>query len=270
MMEKIRTLIVDDEVLAREGLRLLMKDDPQIEIIGECVNGYETIRALQLEMPDLLFLDVQMPGMNGFETLAQSQVGRLPTVIFVTAYDDYALQAFEAQALDYLLKPFSDERFYMALKRAKEQVEQKQVKEQNQKLQTLLQKYEDDEQARALTKGQRQTSGFIERLMLKAGARIFFIQTAEIDWIEAADYYALLHVGDKSHLLRETLTELEAKLDPQKFVRIHRSTVVNIERVKELYAQGSGDYAVVLHDGTTLRLSRRRREKLQFLLQKLS
>lgn len=269
-MEKIRTLIVDDEPLAREGLRLLVKGDSQIEIIGECTNGREAIRVLQKELPDLLFLDVQMPEINGFETLAQAQVERLPTIIFVTAYDDYALQAFEAQALDYLLKPFSDERFHIALTRAKEQIEQKRFKVQNQKLQTLLQKYQSDKLANSLNQPQPQPSGFIERLMVKAGARVFFLQTAEIDWIEAADYYVLLHVGNKSHLLRETLTELEAKLDPQQFVRIHRSTVVNIERVKELYAQGSGDYAVILRDGTTLKLSRRRREKLQFLLQKLS
>jgi two-component system LytT family response regulator len=269
-MEKIRTLIVDDEPLARQGLKLLVKGDPQIEIIGECANGREAIRVLQIELPDLLFLDVQMPEINGFETLAQARVERLPTVIFVTAYDDYALQAFEAQALDYLLKPFSDERFHIALTRAKEQIEQKRFKEQNQKLQTLLQTYQSDQRANSLTQHQRLSSGFCERLMVKAGARVFFLQAAEIDWIEAADYYALLHVGSKSHLLRETLTELEAKLDPQTFVRIHRSTIVNINRVNQLYAQGSGDYAVILRDGTILKISRRRREKLQFLLQKLS
>jgi two-component system, LytTR family, response regulator len=269
-MQKIRTLIVDDEPLAREGLRLLLAGDPQIEIIGECANGLEAIRLLQEELPELLFLDVQMPEINGFETLAQVHLESLPTVIFVTAYDNYALQAFEAQALDYLLKPFSDERFHIALLRAKEQIEQKRFKEQNQKLQTLLQEYQSDQQTNSLTRASGQSSGFTERLMIKAGARIFFLPAAEIDWIEAADYYVLLHVGNKSHLLRESLTELEAKLDAQKFVRIHRSTVVNIERVKELSAQGSGDYTVTLRDGTILKISRRRREKLQFLLKTLS
>lgn len=266
-MKRIRTLIVDDEVLAREGLRLLAQSDPQIEIIGECANGREAIQALRNESPDLLFLDVQMPEINGFETLAQARVERLPTIIFVTAYDDYALQAFEAQALDYLLKPFSDERFQLALRRAKAQVEQQRFKEQNQRLQMLLQTYQSARQANALPLEQASASGFIERLIVKSGARVVFLQAAEIDYIEAADYYALLHVGNKAHLLRETLTELEAKLDPQQFVRIHRSTIVNIKSVKELCAKGSGDYTVILRDGTVRKLSRRRRETLQLLLQ---
>jgi two-component system, LytTR family, response regulator len=257
-MRKIRTLIVDDEHLAREGVRLLIQDDSQIEIIAECANGRDAVRVMQAEAPDLLFLDVQMPEMNGFEVLDQVGAGRLPTVIFVTAYDSYALQAFEAEALDYLLKPFSDERFYRALARAKAQFEQAEVKDQNHKLRALLAAY----------RGRQQRPPSLERLVIKSGGRVLFLDAQEIDWIEAADYYALLHVGGKSHLLRETMAELEAKLDARKFFRIHRSTIVNIERVKALQANSHGDHSVILNDGTKLKLSRRRREKLQLMLKR--
>ena len=205
-MEKmIRTLIVDDEALAREGIRLLVARDPQVEVVGECANGREALAAVPALVPDLLFLDVQMPEMDGFETIARldRQLGaeRLPAIIFVTAYDQFALQAFEAQALDYLLKPFSDERFFKALARARSQIEQKRSKEQNRALQALLQTYRK-------AQPEKPDAPHLDRLMVKSGGRISFLAADEIDWIEAADYYFLLHVGGRSHLMRETMAEL--------------------------------------------------------------
>jgi len=263
---KIRTVIVDDEPLAREGIRLLIQDDAPIEIVAECANGREAIEAIQTARPDLLFLDVQMPEMNGFDVLHHLTVEQWPTIIFVTAYDQYALQAFEAQALDYLLKPFSDERFYRALARAKTQIEQNRIKEQNRTLRALLAAYQNNQSKQTLPA----SSSYLERLVIKAGGRIIFLDAHEIDWIEAADYYIALHIGNRSHVLRETMAELEAKLDPQKFLRIHRSIIVNLERITQLQAEGSGDYSVILRDGTKLKLSRRRREKLQLMLKRWS
>jgi two-component system, LytTR family, response regulator len=262
-MRKIRTIIVDDEPLAREGIRLLVQNDAPIEIISECANGREAVRAIDRHAPDLLFLDVQMPEMNGFDVLNQINIAQTPTVIFVTAYDNYALQAFEAQALDYLLKPFSDERFYRALARAKAQIEQNRIKEQNQKLKALITAYKSERRPDT-------SAPCLERLIIKSAGRVLFLDAPEIDWIEAADYYVLLHVGDKSHILRETMTELEAKLDPRKFIRIHRSIIVNIERAVELRARGYGDYLVILRNGAKLKPSRRRRKEIQLMLKRLS
>ncbi len=266
-MEKIRTIIVDDEPLAREGIRLLVGNDPQIEVVGECSTGQEAATKIQCLSPDLVFLDVQMPEMNGFEALARVGAEQMPTIVFVTAYDQYALKAFEAQALDYLLKPFSDERFYKTLARAKSQLEQRKAKEENRNLQALLEQYQIDQNSTAQETTLRSgASRHLDRLIIKSGGHIAFLDIDEIDWIEAADYCVLLHVGWKSHLLRERLTELESKLDPQKFLRIHRSTIVNIARIRELQGRSSGSYDVMLRDGTKLRLSRRRREILQAVL----
>ncbi|NOT60881.1 MAG: response regulator transcription factor [Acidobacteria bacterium] len=234
-MNKIRTLIVDDEAPARASLRLLAARDPQIEIVGEARNGHEAVALIRRLKPALVFLDVQMPELDGFEVLAQVGLAASPTVIFVTAYDAYALQAFEVQALDYLLKPFSDERFHKALQRAKAH----------------------------LARNPTNAPPTLERLVIKSGGRVSFLTVAEIDWIEAADYYVLLHVGAKAHLLRETITNLEARLDQQTFLRIHRSTIVNLNRVRDWQAHSSGEGAVTLHDGTQLKLSRRRRKALE-------
>lgn len=241
-MEKIRTLIVDDEPLARAGLRLLAARDPQIEFVGEAANGYEALTLLRATQPALVFLDVQMPELDGFEVLERMDENIWPAVIFTTAYDRYALRAFEVQALDYLLKPFSDERFFKALQRAKDQISQ--VKPSS---------------IATAEASERQS---LERLLIKTGGRMSFLSIAEIDWIEAADYYVLLHVGAKTHLLRETIANLEARLNQQFFVRIHRSTIVNLHRVKT-WQTGYGEGSVTLHDGTQLKLSRRRRIALE-------
>lgn len=252
---RIRALIVDDEPLARERIRTLLDDEPEIDIIGECGDGLRAVSDIQEHAPDLLFLDVQMPEMDGFEVLKTLAPDRMPAVIFVTAYDQYALRAFDVHALDYLLKPFDRERFQKALRRAKAHISSQRSDDVNKRLLALL---ED------LKSGPK----YLDRLVIKSGGRVFFLRTDEIDWMEAAGNYVRLHVGKESHLLRDTMGGLEARLDPQKFLRIHRSTIVNLERIKELQPWFHGEYQVVLRDGTKLTLSRSYRDSLQELLGK--
>ena len=262
---KIKTLVVDDEPLARQSLRILLGDDPEVELVGEASGGREAVRLIREHSPDLVFLDIQMPEMDGFGVLENLDAGRLPVVVFVTAFDRYALKAFEVHALDYLLKPFSDARFEKALRQAKAQIGQREISHLSRRLLALL----EDRGARppATTPTARATN-YLTRLMVKSAGRVFFLKADEIDWVEAADYYVKLHVGRKSHLLRESMSELESKLDPEKFLRIHRSSIVNLDRVREMHPRFGGEYAVLLHDGTELKLSRTRREHLQRLLEK--
>ena len=248
--EKIRTLIVDDEPLGRERIRTLLGGDPDIEIVGECSNGRQAVRAIEKLRPDLLFLDVQMPEMDGFAVLEAVAGDAMPVVIFVTAYDKYAVRAFEVHALDYLLKSFDRERFSSAVHRAKTEV----AAGKDRKLDTRLVGLLEDLQARRRR---------LTRVVIRSGGRISFLRVEEVDWIEAADNYVRLHVGREAHLLRETMQSLAARLDPEKFLRIHRSTIVNLDRIKELQPLFHGDYTVLLRDGTELTLSRGYREKLQ-------
>ncbi len=263
-MERIRTLIVDDEPLAREGVRVLLEQDPEVEVVGECANGREAVQALGELGPDLLFLDVQMPEMDGFEVLAQVETARMPVVVFVTAYDQHALRAFEVHALDYLLKPFKDDRFRAALDRAKAQVRQQQVNALSQRLVALLE--QTGSAAPAAATPPPDEAPYLTRLVVKTGGRVFFINVEEIDWIEAADYYVRLHVGKKAHLLRETMSNLERRLDPRHFQRIHRSTIVHLDRIAALEPYFHGDYMVLLRDGTELKMSRRHRQKVEAAL----
>lgn len=255
-MDKLKAMIVEDEPPAREGLRLLLARDPSIEVIGEAASGQQAVALIHALQPDLLFLDVQMPEMDGFAALEQVGVEATPLVIFVTAYDRYALRAFEAQALDYLLKPFTDERFFKALQRAKTQLAQARSQEWRQRLHGLF------PQPQALP-DTVDSSQPLERLLIKSGGRVSFLRVEEIDWIEAADYYVVLHVGAKTHLLRETIARLEARLDARRFLRIHRSTIVNLAQVQDWRPQDAGDFAVSLRDGTQLQCSRRRRKALE-------
>jgi two-component system LytT family response regulator len=262
---------VDDEPLARQTLRGLLELDPEIEIAAECGDGVAALEALERLAPELLFLDVQMPELSGFEVVEKFGVERLPTVVFVTAYDRYAVRAFEVQALDYLLKPFDDARFARTLLRAKAQVRQREVKSLSQRLIALLENYEQAQPHQAEPSANPQTeSGWLTRLMIKSAGRICFLKADEIDWIEAADYYVQLHAGGKAHLLRERMHELEARLDPARFQRIHRSAIVNLERVKELQPNAAGDCTIILRDGTALKLSRHRRAKLEAALARLT
>ena len=249
----MRMLIVDDEPLAREKIRDLVKLDPELEIAGECTNGLEALAAIQELRPDLLLLDVQMPEVGGFAVLEALKDEVMPLVIFVTAYDQYAVRAFEFHALDYLLKPFDRERFEAAIGRAKAHVRREQNGSLDQRILALL------EQLKAETK-------YIERLVVKAGGRVFFLETKEIDWVEAEGNYVNIHTPKKSFLLRETISNLEAQLDPKHFVRIHRSSIVRIDRIQELQTWSHGEYRVLLYGGTELTLSRNYRDNLQSLL----
>ena len=230
----IRTAIVDDEPLARSNLSLLLRLDPEIEIVSECGSGADAPNEIRRTKPDLLFLDVQMPEYDGFDVLELLGKDVPPALVFVTAYDQYALRAFDAGALDYLLKPFDNARFERTLARAKQKID------------------------RDRTQPQR-----LEFLTVKSAARVTFVRLKEIDWIEAADYYAGLHVGAKVHLLRRSISELEHDLDPALFCRIHRSSIVNLDRVCGLKLNHEGEYDVLLEGGVALRLSRRYRKQLQ-------
>ena len=252
-MPRIRTIIADDEPLARRGIRAHLKNAKDFEVISECRNGNEAVKTIEAESPDLVFLDVQMPGLDGFGVVTAIGPARMPAVIFVTAYDHYAVRAFEVHALDYLLKPFDDDRFAGALQRARRHIERKDIEDLGPRLQGLL----DDLQPR---------HKYVERLVIKSAGRIFFLSVAEVDWIEAADNYVRLHAGSESHLLRETMNNLEKKLDPNQFLRVHRSRIVNIQRVKELRPLFRGEYDIMLKDGTRLETGRGYRDRLQRLL----
>jgi two-component system LytT family response regulator len=230
----IRTLVVDDEPLARGNLTVLLRRDVDIQIVGECGSAAEAVVQIREKQPDLVFLDVQMPEGDGFDVLDLLGGEQPAAIVFVTAYDQYALKAFEAGALDYLLKPFDDRRFEKALARAKEKIAEGQA-------------------------GSRRR----EWIAVRSAGQVAFVRYAEIDWIEAADYYACLHTGSKTHMLRRTLAELDRELDPRSFCRIHRSAIVNLDRVRALELNDDGDYRVVLENGTKLRLSRRYRKELQ-------
>jgi two-component system LytT family response regulator len=250
MNEKITALIVDDEPLARKFIRRLLENHPSVEIVGECGNGKEAAERIRQEKPDLVFLDVQMPEMDGFTMLETLRAERLPQIVFVTAYEHYAIRAFEIHALDYLLKPFDQQRFDKAMSRVNEKFADREQSRSEQK------------QIAALLENVRGKTPFLERLVVKTGGRIIFLKTSEIVWIQAEDKYAHLHAGNKSHLVRQTLGALEAQLDPRKFVRIHRSAIVNVERIQELQPMFAGEHTVVLENGTRLTLSRSYKNKL--------
>ena len=249
-MKKIKVLVADDEPLARERLSGLLGQEPDIEVVGQARDGEEAVTAIHDDSPDLVFLDVQMPQMSGFDVIEAVGSDKMPLVIFVTAYDQHALKAFQVRALDYLLKPFDRERFQEALTRARQQLE----RDENGDLGRRL---------LALVKDLRRDQPKSDRLVVKSGGRLFFLRTDEIDWVEAAGNYVRLHVGPGSHLLRETMNAIEGRLDPEKFFRIHRSRIVNMERIQELQPWLNGEYAVLLRTGTRLTLSRGYREKLQ-------
>ena len=253
----IRTLIADDEPLGRQRIRHLLGQEDDVAVVGECANGEEAVVAILRDAPDLVFLDVQMPVLDGFAVVEAVGPEQMPVVIFVTAYDQYALQAFDVHALDYLLKPFDRERFQKALTRARLHLRRKSLDGLDQRLQDLLADY---------AAGPGRAANTLKRLAVKTGGQVFFLNAEEIDWIEAAGNYAGLHVKDKMHLIRETMGDLEARLDPALFLRIHRSTIVNRDRIKALKPLPNGEYVLTLHDGTRLSSSRSYREGVQALM----
>lgn len=262
---KIRTLVVDDEPTARRGVRLLLDRDPDITVAGEAASGPDAVRKITEEKPELVFLDVQMPEMDGFKVLEAVRARHTPVVVFVTAYDQHALRAFEVNAIDYLLKPFDDERFDAALKRAKHEVARRQTDALGVKLDHLLAYLQAGGPAAAPEPAPADAIQ-PDRILLKSGGEIYFLKADEIDWIEAEGDYMKFHAGGRAHLLRETMARLEERLDGAKFIRIHRSTIVNIDRVRKLSPSFAGEYAVVLQDGTKLKLSRGYHDRLHGLL----
>ena len=253
MNDPIRTIIVDDEPLACRRIQRLLRADEEIQVLAICTNGEQAVEAIHQHQPHLLFLDIQMPGMDGFEVLEAIDKRKLPQIIFITAYDRYAIQAFEVHAVDYLLKPFDRERFEKALDRAREFIRHNQQTNISRELEALRDEI-------------RLKPKYLDRLVIKTGGRIYFLKSHQIDWIEAQGKYVAIHSGKESHLLREGISSVEGDLDPRKFVRIHRSTIVNIERVNELNPWFHGDCKITLQDGTELMLSRHYRQRLDDLL----
>jgi two-component system LytT family response regulator len=248
----IRTLIVDDEQMARASIRVLLGGDPDIELVGECSSGVDAVTAIAARAPELVFLDIQMPRMNGFEVLEAVGDARRFVVVFVTAFDSYAIDAFDAQALDYVLKPFDDRRFHRAVERAKDRIRHARLDHLASELVSAM--------------GTPDKPAEVERIAIRDAGRTVYVPLPDIDWIEAADYYVQLHVGAKTYLHREPMRDLEARLDPRRFVRIHRSAIVAIDRVAEMRPSAHGDHCVRLRDGTDLKLSRARRSRLRVLL----
>jgi two-component system LytT family response regulator len=245
-MDRIRALIIDDEPLARQRVRGLLEKEPDVEIAGECIDGVDAVEAIRSLHPDLIFLDVQMPEVDGFAVLDRLTPDEMPLVIFVTAFDEHAVRAFEVHALDYLLKPFEDDRFREALRRAQSRPEKKEDA-----VRRVMEMLED-------VGGVRDG---VKRIMIKTGGHITFLRSAEVEWVEAQGDYVSLHSQGKKHLIRENIGDMERQLSPASFVRIHRSTIVNVARIKELQPLFHGDYQVILQDGTRLTMSRSFRER---------
>jgi two-component system, LytTR family, response regulator len=251
-MPNFKVLIVDDEPISRRRLRRLLALEPECELAGECENGCEAIDSLEREKIDILFLDVQMPEMDGFEVI-HAITRSHPLIIFTSAYDEYALRAFEVHAFDYLLKPFDRRRFRDCVQRACTQLAQAQPALTMPVDDRILRLFENLAGARNAP----------DRIAIRNNGRVIFLRLGEIDWIEAADNYVCLHCGKDTHILRETMSELEARLDPARFIRVHRSAIVNLDCIKELQPWFRGDYKVMLNDGTELTLTKNHREKLE-------
>jgi two-component system LytT family response regulator len=266
---RIRTLLVDDERLARRGLELRLASAPDVEIVGECENGREALEKVAQLRPDLMFLDIQMPGLSGFDVLAQLPHDAMPVVVFVTAFDRYAIDAFEARALDYLLKPVEDTRLEVALNRVREHLKTREQAQQHERLLGLL--------ADVNGAGEIDADALVERvkgvvprypdiLPIKTGRETVRVKSAEIDWIDAAGDYMCIHVGKTTHVIRGTMKDLEASLDPDVFQRVHRSAIVNLRRVRKLRPHANGEYFLTLDGGQELKLSRTHRDKVELLL----
>ena len=249
----IRTLIVDDEPLARRRLKSLLDGEADIEIIGEAANGTEAVRAITMDKPDLVFLDIQMPGLDGFDVLRATAAIHQPFVVFITAHDEHAIRAFDVQAVDYLLKPVIEARFREAVRRAVTRLRKTPGKELAQEIAQLLERVSP-------------TPARGGRIPIKRDGRVNFVRVEDVDWVQADGDVVRLHVGRESHAIRETLADVEAKLPTDRFLRIHRSLIVNVERVREVQPWFKGDYVLILHDGTKLRSGRTYRDAVQTLI----
>lgn len=252
----IRTIIVDDEPLAREKLLGFLDREDDVEIVAECGDGRHAVEAIEEHKPDLVFLDVEMPELDGFQVIENLDCDPMPKIVFTTAYNQYAVKAFEVHAVDYLLKPFDRDRFAEAMVQIRSATERDTLAPVREQLEELL------------SQVSREREPYRDRLVIKTSGRVVLLEVADIDWIDAAGNYVRLNTGSESHLLRETMNRLEGRLDPNRFLRIHRSTIVNVERIKELQQQFHGDYLVMLKGGQRLTLSRSYRDRLQELLGK--
>lgn len=257
---RIRAMVVDDERIACEGVKLLLSKDPDIKVVDTCTIGVDAIGRIRMYRPDLLFLDIQMPRVTGFDVLEALPPDERPITIFVTAYDQYALKAFEVNAIDYLLKPFDDARFYQTLEKAKLYYRQARSLELSEKLQSLI------DHIHLSPPSVQQPPRYLTRLAIKNAGEIIFLKVKDIDWIEADDYYVSIQAGGKRYLQRETLNNLEKQLDPEQFIRVHRCTIVNIDRIKSVQPHFNNEYVVVTQQGKRFRISRSRKEALKNLL----
>jgi two-component system, LytTR family, response regulator len=267
---KIRTIIIDDESRSRKGIRARLAEYTDVQIIGECSSGNEAVETINKLIPDLLFLDIQMPELNGFDVLGKITAYPMPIVIFVTAYDQYAVQAFEYHALDYLLKPIAEDRFRDALSHSIKEIERRKLSSYPEKLRAMINDYFsliDGGKKNAAVKQSKKDQKYITRLMIKNKNDISIINVDEIIWIESAGDLVFIHTKSKKHVYRETLSKLEEELDPKHFIRIHRSAIVNLEKVKQLHPVSHGDFDVQLENDVKIRLSRSYRSKFQNALQ---
>lgn len=271
----IRVLVVDDEPIARRRVRRMLRLEPDVDVIDEVGSGSEAIEAIRKERPDLVLLDVQMPDVDGFGVVDALGAEAMPPTIFVTAFNEYAVRAFDVNAIDYLLKPYDPDRFRSAFQRARSHMERVSSAEQGRKIRALLEQVIGDDRTSAALADRGPASApngmgappprvrFLDRLMVKHDGRVSFVKVSDVDWFEASGNYVRVHVGKGSHLIRETMHHIEAQLEPSMFVRIHRAVIVNIDRIKELQPWFAGDYVVLLRDGRQLKLSRTYREHLQ-------
>jgi two-component system, LytTR family, response regulator len=257
----LRVIIADDERLARTKLHILLESEPEVQLVAECEDGRQTISAIHTHLPDLLLLDIQMPDLDGFQVLNEVPPGEMPVVIFTSAHDQYAIRAFEAHALDYLLKPFDQERLHHSIERACSEVRKSGDREITHRIMDLLSR------VRSETRSGTEPEG---RLVIRAKGRVIFLNLDEIDWVEAAANYVRLNVGKESYFFRETISRIAERLNPNLFIRIHRSTIVNVRKIKELIPVNSGEYIVILKTGKELSCSRGYRAGLQSVIDKNS
>jgi two-component system, LytTR family, response regulator len=257
----VRVLVVDDEPLARSGMRRLLERDREIVVAGECADGRSAIDAIRSLAPDLVLLDIQMPEADGFEVIREVGPSQMPSVIFTTAFNQFAVRAFDVNALDYLVKPFDDHRFTAAIERAKRALATAHAGDLGRRLAALLKGATPEPQVES-----GPTANYPQRLVVRDQGKSLFVRVEELDWVEAADYYVKLHLGRQVLLLRETMAMMERKLDPARFVRVHRSAIVNLDRIREIQPYFHDEHVVILQDGTRVRLSRSRRVKLEALL----
>lgn len=268
-MSKIRTIIVDDESLARRGLTIRLEEHGDIEVVAQCKNGREALAAVQELTPDLVFLDIQMPGIDGFEVVRNIQVDIMPLIVFATAFDHYAVDAFEVHAVDYVLKPIEAHRLTIALERVRQHMEHSVVSNQKQRLMDLISNITGESPSsisEMLAEGTSKKECYPNKISIKDGTETTLVASADIDWIDAAGDYMCIHAKDKVHVLRSTMKKIEEKLDPESFQRIHRSTIVNLEKIEKVCSHINGEFFIIVKGGARLKMSRSYRNKIKHII----